>query len=317
MNAPVVGLLSAVGVAIGLSGAASSDNLDGAVDVHVGAAKAAAGHEYTGLFNLLCAAPAPATGAFARDAAARSPRPFPVARRAGQGLRQSLLGRADRIFRLGGHHIGGNHPHRHDLLATRLKTRSSGLEKARVGSGHDQVRHCQPRPRRSLRRSQVSSGAFRHTGDPVGGGLGFARSQSGAETEAGYGRHRRSAVDARRHDADALPDTGSYAGHDLDAHSSQGRRQAPPRGGVGRHDIQLAPKQAGLHHAGHAGPFWFDTYSTSARRFRDMVKRAGADALISNHTIFDGSKSSCRQWPRASPAILTPMSSAMTAFSGI
>ena len=36
--------------------------------------------------------------------------------------------------------------------------------------------------------------------------------------------------------------------------------------------------------------FWFQTYSTSARRFRDIVANAGADVIIANHTIFDGSK---------------------------
>jgi metallo-beta-lactamase class B len=36
--------------------------------------------------------------------------------------------------------------------------------------------------------------------------------------------------------------------------------------------------------------FWFETYSTSAERFRDIVAKAGADVLISNHTVLDGSK---------------------------
>jgi metallo-beta-lactamase class B len=36
--------------------------------------------------------------------------------------------------------------------------------------------------------------------------------------------------------------------------------------------------------------FWFDTYISSARRFRDIVTKAGADVLIANHTAFDGSK---------------------------
>jgi metallo-beta-lactamase class B len=36
--------------------------------------------------------------------------------------------------------------------------------------------------------------------------------------------------------------------------------------------------------------FWFDIYSKSAERFRDIVARAGADVLIANHTNFDGSK---------------------------
>jgi metallo-beta-lactamase class B len=36
--------------------------------------------------------------------------------------------------------------------------------------------------------------------------------------------------------------------------------------------------------------FWFDTYSASARRYKAITAKAGADVLISNHTIFDGSK---------------------------
>jgi metallo-beta-lactamase class B len=37
-------------------------------------------------------------------------------------------------------------------------------------------------------------------------------------------------------------------------------------------------------------PFWFKTYSDSARRFKEIAAKAGTDVLISNHTIFDGSK---------------------------
>jgi metallo-beta-lactamase class B len=36
--------------------------------------------------------------------------------------------------------------------------------------------------------------------------------------------------------------------------------------------------------------FWFETYIKSAERFRDIVAKAGADVLIANHTNFDGSK---------------------------
>lgn len=36
--------------------------------------------------------------------------------------------------------------------------------------------------------------------------------------------------------------------------------------------------------------FWFDRYIESARRFRQLAARAGADVLLSNHTAFDGSK---------------------------
>jgi metallo-beta-lactamase class B len=44
--------------------------------------------------------------------------------------------------------------------------------------------------------------------------------------------------------------------------------------------------------------FWFTTYRTSARRFRDIADKAGADVIIANHTNFDGSKTKL-------PAVLT------------
>ncbi len=36
--------------------------------------------------------------------------------------------------------------------------------------------------------------------------------------------------------------------------------------------------------------FWFKTYSDSARRFKDIATKAGADIILSNHTDFDGTK---------------------------
>jgi metallo-beta-lactamase class B len=36
--------------------------------------------------------------------------------------------------------------------------------------------------------------------------------------------------------------------------------------------------------------FWFDLYGRSAERFREVVTKAGADVILSNHTRFDGSQ---------------------------
>ena len=36
--------------------------------------------------------------------------------------------------------------------------------------------------------------------------------------------------------------------------------------------------------------FWFERYSRSAERFRGIVSQAGVDVLLSNHTAYDGSK---------------------------
>ncbi len=41
--------------------------------------------------------------------------------------------------------------------------------------------------------------------------------------------------------------------------------------------------------------FWFDIYSKSAQRFRDIAAKEGADIIIANHTEFDGTK---RHLPR-------------------
>jgi metallo-beta-lactamase class B len=36
--------------------------------------------------------------------------------------------------------------------------------------------------------------------------------------------------------------------------------------------------------------YWYENYSTSARKFRDIVAKANVDILLANHTAFDGSK---------------------------
>src|SRR5678815_1393687 len=36
--------------------------------------------------------------------------------------------------------------------------------------------------------------------------------------------------------------------------------------------------------------FWFETYSQSAKRFRDIAAKENADIVIANHTNFDGTK---------------------------
>ncbi|HXI31840.1 MAG TPA: MBL fold metallo-hydrolase [Vicinamibacterales bacterium] len=52
--------------------------------------------------------------------------------------------------------------------------------------------------------------------------------------------------------------------------------------------------------------FWFETYSASARKFKEVTARAGADVLISNHTIFDGSKTKIPALERRKPGEPNP-----------
>lgn len=43
-------------------------------------------------------------------------------------------------------------------------------------------------------------------------------------------------------------------------------------------------------YAGKPNGFWFETYSNSARRLKQIVEKAGVDIVLSNHTIYDGTK---------------------------
>lgn len=48
--------------------------------------------------------------------------------------------------------------------------------------------------------------------------------------------------------------------------------------------------RGGAEYRGKPNSFWLETYSNSARRLREIVEKAGTDVLLSNHTIYDGSK---------------------------
>lgn len=52
--------------------------------------------------------------------------------------------------------------------------------------------------------------------------------------------------------------------------------------------------------------FWFDIYSKSAKRFRDIAASAGADIIIANHTEFDGSKKKLPALAKRKPGETNP-----------
>ena len=53
--------------------------------------------------------------------------------------------------------------------------------------------------------------------------------------------------------------------------------------------------------------FWFETYSDSARRFRDIAARRAPTSSSRTTPIFDGSKTKLPAVARARPAIRIPM----------
>ena len=114
-------------------------------DAHIAAARAAAGSDHVAVFDRLCTAtPPPETGPAGQAArsapAAGASGPLAVARRAREGVRQSLFRRPDRVLGLGRDHLGRHHPHRHDLRLLGRRRGCRRAEEARARSGHDQVR---------------------------------------------------------------------------------------------------------------------------------------------------------------------------------
>ena len=133
-----------------------------------------------------------------------------------------------------------------------------------------------------------------------------------AQAEARHGGHGRPEAHARRHHADAALHARSHARHDLDADSGSRRRAcrtSPPTG--------AAPRSTGsANRAAYITPerpdsFWFDRYIDSAQHFRSWPpqRRRRRDA-VQPHDVRRLEDEAAGAWPRASPAIRTPTSSA-------
>lgn len=65
------------------------------------------------------------------------------------------------------------------------------------------------------------------------------------------------------------------------------RRIAAEWGGTA---FNWVPNPSGYITPERPARFWFDIYSRSAQRFRDIVARENAEIVLANHTAFDGSK---------------------------
>ena len=164
-------LAATLALVVGSVGTGAQSSSNAAAETHIAAAKKAAGTEWDGVFTTTCRAGAPAAPAAARGAA--------PARPAGPPERSTWHAEPakvfDNLYFLGQteysvwavNDLGRHHRHRHDLrLLGRGRSRRRTQE-AGARSGADQVRHRQPRPRRSFRRGQVSAGSFQHARDPV------------------------------------------------------------------------------------------------------------------------------------------------------
>lgn len=289
MNGPGVGLVSAVGFAIGLSAAAVIGQSD-AVDAHVRAARAAAGDEYTALFNLLCAAPAPA------------PAQSPAAQTQGPPDRSQWHAEPvkvfDNLYWVGQTEYSAWAVATSDGIILIDTLYGYSVEDEVVGGlkklGFDPA---------TIKYAIVSHGHADHSG-----GAKYLQEHFGTRVIL-------SAADWDLLDRSPEPkpkrDMVATDGQQLTLGATTLTLYLTPGHTLGTISTLIPVRDRGKPHLvaewggtmfnwlrnrpGYITPstpdrFWFDTYSASARRFRDVVKMAGADALISNHTMYDGSK---------------------------
>jgi len=285
MNAHLIGLLSAAGLAAGLCGAiVGGQSGADSVDSHVAAATAAAGKEHTAVLNL-CDAPAPAPAA--------SPGPPERSRWHAEPVKVF-----DNLYFVG-----------QTEYSAWAVTTSAGIilidtifdysvEDEVVGGlkklGLDPA---------MIKYAIVSHGHFDHSG-----GAKYLQDHFGTRiilSAADWDLLERGSPTRPKRDLVAtdgqkltLGDTTLTLyltpGHTLGTISTL----IPVKDGGTPH---LVAEWGGtgfnwiLNRAGYITPsrpdrFWFETYSRSAERFRGIVAEAGADALIANHTRLDGSK---------------------------
>jgi metallo-beta-lactamase class B len=283
MNAYLIGLLSAAGLAAGLGGASASGQAStDSVEAHVAAAKAAAGKEHTALLNL-CGGPAPPAAQGPPERSQWHTEPVKV---------------FDNLYFVG-----------QTEYSAWAVTTSAGIilidtifdysvEDEVVGGlkklGLDPA---------TIKYAIVSHGHFDHSG-----GAKYLQDHFGTRiilSSADWdllerGTRTRPTRDLVATDGQKLTlgDTTLTLyltpGHTLGTISTLipvtdggTPHLVAEWGGTGFNWIQ---NRTGYITPSRPDRFWFETYSRSAERFRDIVATAGADALIANHTRLDGSK---------------------------
>ena len=283
MNAYLIGLLSAAGLAAGLGGASASGQTSAdSVEAHVAAAKAAAGKEHTALLNL-CGGPAPPAAQGPPERSQWHTEPVKV---------------FDNLYFVG-----------QTEYSAWAVTTSAGIilidtifdysvEDEVVGGlkklGLDPA---------TIKYAIVSHGHFDHSG-----GAKYLQDHFGTRiilSSADWdllerGTRTRPTRDLVATDGQKLTlgDTTLTLyltpGHTLGTISTLipvtdggTPHLVAEWGGTGFNWIQ---NRTGYITPSRPDRFWFETYSRSAERFRDIVATAGADALIANHTRLDGSK---------------------------
>jgi metallo-beta-lactamase class B len=282
-------IATALVAAVSVSGQKVADT----IDAHVAAAKAAAGQDYLGVFNTLCPA---ATPPVPRPAAAATP-PGPPPRSQWHAEPVKVF---DNLYFLGQteYSVWAVTTSQGIILVDAIWDYSIEDEVAggltKLGLDPKQIKYA-----------IISHGHIDHAG-------GAAYLQEKYNT--------RIIVSAADWDLLAK-DTGSWPKPQRDMVASDGEKLTlgdttltlylTPGHTLGTISTLIPVKDHGVPHTvldsggtafnwlgnrrGYITPerpdtFWFNTYISSVERIRDVAAQANADVIVSNHTIFDGSK---------------------------
>ena len=300
----------AISVATGLGAAVLAQSTASQVDAHVAAAKAAAGTDFAGVFNRICAeAVPPATPAAPRPAAAGPPGPPPR-----ESWHAEPVKVFDNLYFLG-----------QTEYSVWAVTTSAGI--ILIDSIFDYSVD-----------DEVAGGLKKLGLDPAT--IKYVVISHGHSDHSGGAKYLQDRFDARvilsAADWDLL-DQSSQTKPRRDMVATDGQKLTlggttltlynTPGHTLGTLSTLIPVTDGGVPHvAAHWGGtafnwvanraayitpdrpdrFWFETYSASARRFKDIAAKAGADVIISNHTIFDGSKTKLPALERRRPGDPNP-----------
>ena len=299
MKRYTIAFVLVAGLAVGSSAANMMGQSTGnPVDAHVAAAKAAARQDHTVLFNSLCAAPAPAPAtAPAAPAAPAAAQPQPPDRSQWHAEPMKVF---DNLYFVG-----------MTEYSSWAITTSDGIiitDPLFDYSVEDEVVQGLTKlglDPKNIKYVLVSHGHIDHVG-----GARFLQDRFGARvimaaedwdlvdrTRASWPKPKRDmvATDGQRLTlGDTTLTLHLTPGHTLGTISTL----IPVRDGSRRHTAALwggtgfnwIRSRAAYITPERSDKFWFETYSRSATRFRDIVAKAGADVLLSNHTGTDASK---------------------------
>lgn len=274
----------------------SAQSVPDTVDGHVAAAKAAAGSEYTGIATRLCTPPAPP--------APRNPSATPAPRPAGAPARDTWYAKPVKVFD-NLYFVGQT-----EYSAWAVTTSDGIIIIDPIFDYSVEEEVVNGLKTLGFDPNKIKYVLISHAHSDHVGGASYLQDRFNAKvimseadwtllegTRASWRKPRKELV-ATDGQQLTLGDTSITLhitpGHTLGTISSL----IPVRDGNARHmaaywggtAFNWTTNRNGYITADRPDRFWFNNYIQSAQRFRTLARAANADVILSNHTVFDGSK---------------------------